>query len=245
MIKLRINKKRYKVKTKWAEVSTNDLTPLEFPDVLQAIYKAKPEKQKELIERLTSEQLTKELPDFYRAALVMFSNIPADVLQFVPAEEVTTLYQNTIEGLIYELITLNFNHIQKRVPVKSQFMDEVEIPSYDLTARQFCEAVDLVNAAKDDFRLLKYLPKIYTQKQYDEKEIINSKKQPIERVLDFFFITPLRSALLLIVTRKFLKAVKNQKCQRSELRGFYLSYLNQDLERLNTSAQCECMSSWT
>ena len=193
MIKLSINNKSYKVATSWAEVSNDQLLPMESPEILKKIYNAEPKKAAELIKGLTVEQMENELPAFYIQALAMFSNIPIKVLEQTDTGQVITLYQNTIEPLIYDLVTLKFTSHQPRHRKgfkRSMFLNDTEIPAYDLQAVQFCEATDLMTAAKDDPRLLRMIPEIYKQKQFDEKQILKRGGKPLKMdvVLDFFFI---------------------------------------------------------
>ena len=249
MIKIKINKKRYKVFTRWEEVSSANLQPLEYPQALANIYKADAKKAKELIGKLTPKQLQTEFPQFYIKALQMFSNIPFEVLKKTDTSQITTLYQNAIEPLVFDMFTLGFSsYLPKRQKgfKPSMFLNGTEIPAYDLQAVQFCEATDLMTGAKDDIRLLRIIPEIYRQQVFNEKEILKRCEKPLQmdKVLDFFFIICRSFHLWRRNTKRFLSQAESAvQCRMLESKGSCSSYPNQGLEPLNISSQCACMIS--
>ena len=220
MIKVKINKTRYKVFTQWNELPEANLTALVVPELLIKFYKAKAEERQKHLKMLASEDLT----GFYIEALQMFSNIPIEVLRQSDIQDLMLIYDNTIEPLIADIANYNFvSHIPERVKVKSEFINEIEIPSYEISARAFCEATDIFNAGRNDLRMLRFIPHIYRAKQYDEKAILKAyskrTKAKCGKMLDFFFIMRQHWDLLRTNTRKYSRVAAVLKCQRSGLRG--------------------------
>ena len=246
MIKVKINKTRYKVFTQWNELPEANLTALVVPELLIKFYKAKAEERPKHLKMLASEDLT----GFYVEALQMFSNIPIEVLRQTDIQDLMLIYDNTIEPLIADIANYNFvSHIPERVKVKSEFINEIEIPSYEISARAFCEATDLFNAGRNDLRMLRFIPHIYRAKQYDEKAILKAyskrTKAKCGKMLDFFFIMRQRWGLWLTVTRKYLRVEAVLRCRKSELRGLSKNQVNQVLEQLNIWEACRFMNSST
>jgi len=243
MIKLKINKKTYKIATTWKDVAFDGFVMFEVNDKINAIYKATPEKREALILALTEDELHNTLPDFYRQAIKSFSNIPMRVLNKMQWDIVTHIYNTIVEPLVYDIVTFGFqlhvmkgtNRFKRRLlPSDAQYLNEA-IPLHKATALQFCEANDIIT--QKNIKALGLLPIIYTEKQMNESRILkrfNKLKCTYDEILNVFFYICTRLTMCAKNTQTYLNhQVKKQKWQELDSKGLFMNYPNQGLEHMN------------
>ncbi len=168
MVNLEIHSAKYRLKDQWKEITLAEAIEIykiakKLPSYWISLYEEKlkeePDQKRiqDLANKITIEDLEKNLPIIYGEMIMVLSDIPADVLKKVHSGDRRALYEQYLSHLVLGLLfwpayksqgISSFKHkgTTYYLPTASK-LHGYEKPGADLTALEFTEVADLQIAA--------------------------------------------------------------------------------------------------
>ena len=212
MITVRIGKSRYKIKNKWSELTLGEciaITGITIPDKLVEYYIGDGGNEVHL--EITTEDIHKRWPEYFGRVLYLLSDIPYEVIDYIPPDERTAIWNTYIRDFVVSLwvgvplvdkdcavLSESFEFKGKRyyLPHSAKVLGR-KIPFHDTNVTRFAEIADLY-VATTKFRdggwehmpLLMAVSTRLEGEDYDEATAIERAKEfrdlPMPVVWGFF-----------------------------------------------------------
>ena len=245
MITIRIGNKKYKGIYSWDDISIKQFStlaavsiPEKYRDYELADGSYDPDKPDSvvtyanIIENLTSKDLSDVFPDYYRSVICVLTNIPESVINTLSVDRITEIYEHVkpfVLSLIYHApVTYNMGVIEPyeapmlksfRVGMnkfyfpKSLHVNGQDYPLFSETAGAYTEASDTLGTMtfnKDDIKRFAQFMAIYCRKRkerYSDNIVLKREKiflnVPMSIVWSVFFYTLKQVPFYTSVTQLF------------------------------------------
>ena len=214
-MKITIGSNSYEIKENLTLKDAIELMELPMPESLTKLYNSillndKQKTYNDLQKKLTPDQIYKEHPKFYGEALMLVSDIPKEVMDFIDPLSRIEFFTDYLEADFLDIYfgipnnyksqyisEFTFKDVEYLMPKSLKVLDKY-IPAYNETALSFTEAADIMatvhNLEDQGIKAMSSVIAIYCRKEneeYNEKLVIERselfKDLPLQIVWEVFF----------------------------------------------------------